>query len=90
MTDQQIREAHLSWINDFCNQEYTEDDMPGGVKLILNKLIAMNALPIGVTHVRGESVADLSRTFGGSVDGELPTSIKVMLYPYRRIPTVKP
>ncbi len=89
MTDEEIRVAYLSWINDFCNQEYTEDNMPGGVKLILNKLIAMDALPVGATNIRSESVADLSRSFGGTADGELPTPIKILLYPYRRMPTVK-
>jgi len=84
MTEAEVREAYLEWINDFCNQNYTEDDMPGGVKLALDQLVKMSALPVGVTS---ESVADLSRSF--SIAQEIPAPIRTKLYPYRRMPTVK-
>ncbi len=81
LTDAEIREAYLGWINDHCRQEFTEDNMPGGYRLALEKLIETHPLPAGVAS---ESVADLSRTFAVGPGNELPGPIKNLLRPYRR------
>lgn len=80
----ETRAAYLDWINEFCGQEYTEANAPGGVKLAIEQLLKMSKLPVGVGS---ESVSDLSRSY--TIAQEIPATIRTNLYPYRRMPTVK-
>ena len=72
MTDAEIREGWLEWINYMEDAEHDIDDLPKRVELILAKLTALTSvevsaesdLPGGAYGVQSESVADLSRSFG--------------------------
>ncbi len=55
---------------------YTEETLPGGVKLALDKLEVFNAQ----SPVKSESLGDYSVTYS---DTGLPAHIKSMLTPYR-------
>ncbi len=91
MTEAETRAAYLEWINDYCKQEYTEANAPGGVKLALADLMRMKLLPVGATGVASQSAADLSMSFQAGADGgsPLPATIRADLIPYCRMPTLK-
>ncbi len=90
LAEVETRATYLEWINDYCNQEYTEDNMPGGVKLALADLMRMKLLPVGAIGVTSHSAAELSMGFHmGAGVGPLPEPVRANLVPYRRMPTLK-
>lgn len=78
MTEQEIREAYLEWIKDYCNNDFAQG-VPSGVNLTLEKLIARHDQD---SNIASEQVGDLSRSF---FDNDIPKDIKTLLRPYRRL-----
>ena len=93
MTEQEIRDALLDFIKDYCNNDflvpnpdYDEEDeeseeyievIPGGVKIALEKMIEYNKSTAGVTH---KTVSRYSVSYAQSY----PKSILDLLSPYRK------
>lgn len=78
MTEQEVREAYLEWIKDYCNNDFT-NGIPGGVNLALDKLVARHGQD---SNIASEQVGDLSRSF---FDNDIPKDIKALLRPHRRL-----
>ena len=76
----EIMQSYLDWINDYCNQEFELDKLPGGVKLALHRLMESHEeLPPNVARVQ---VSDISVSY---FHGDMPDSIKSLLKPYRKV-----
>lgn len=80
MTEEQVRQAYLDWIEDFCNNEFDKYNLPGGVKLALDQLVKIDPLDF---NIASESMADLSQTFAN--DGDIPKFIYKWIDPYKRL-----
>lgn len=77
MTEQEIMDAYLEWVKDYCNNDFTEG-IPGGVTLALEKLITRHGQD---SNIASETAGDLSQSF---FDSDIPKDIKRLLQPYRR------
>lgn len=73
-----LRRAMLDWINGYCNQEYTESNIPAGVELALRKMIDSTSIPVGVTS---QSVGGVSVSYAGTDQGVL-REVEKLLAPY--------
>lgn len=81
MTEEQVRQAYLEWIEDYCNNEFDKDDLPGGVELALDQLVKIDPMDF---NIKSESIGDLSQTFSSS-EGDIPKFIYKWLNPYKRL-----
>lgn len=75
------REAYLWYIEDYCNNLFDKENLPGGIKLALNRLEEIDPLRLGVAS---ETVGDLSITYSTESNEAIPNNIKIMLAPYVR------
>ena len=80
MTPEQIREAYLEWIERYCNNEFDAEDLPGGIKLALDKLVEVDPLSFNITS---EKLSDMGQTFAS--DGGIPKFIYHWIGPYKRV-----
>ncbi len=83
------RRAYLSWINDYCNQSFDENNLPGIIEIALQKLIKMEEIPIGVSS---QTVGDISISYArddtsGGQSG-MPPEIARLLAPYIKMRTI--
>lgn len=83
MTEEEIKLEYFKFIQDYTNNKFDIDDLPGGIKLALNQLIEIDPMSFNVTS---EKLSDLSQTF--SNDGNIPKFILNYLNPYRRLKSV--
>lgn len=81
MTGEQIKQAYLDWIEDYCNNTFDKDDLPGGVKLALDQLVKIDPLDF---NIQSEKIGDLSQTFAND-DGDIPNFIYKWIKPYKRL-----
>lgn len=82
MTDDSISEEMLlDWINRYCNQSFTESDMPLGVRVALKKMMELSSIPSGIAS---QSVSDVSVSFMTADQGIL-REIEKLLAPYVRM-----
>jgi hypothetical protein len=83
MTEQELHDAYLEWIKDYCNNEFLNEDgedvLPGGVTLTIEKLMSRHGQD---SNIASEQVGDLSQSF---FSDDIPKDIKSLLRPYRRI-----
>lgn len=77
---EEIKIAYFKWIEDFCNNEFDIDNLPGGIKLALDNLVEIDPLSFNIVS---EKLSDMSQTF--SNDGNIPLYIYNWLLPYRKI-----
>ena len=77
MTEQELHDAYLEWVRDYCNDDFTEG-IPGGVTLALGKLVARHGQD---SNIASEQAGDLSQSF---FSDDIPKDIKRLLRPYRR------
>jgi len=72
LTEQEKRDAYLGWIEDYTGlslADKDEDDWPGPVRIVLEKLMQADDHPSGVA---AENIDDLSMTyFLDSIDPRL-------------------
>lgn len=76
------RENYLRWIEEYTNNQFDRDNLPGGVALALERLEELHKQNPTVTS---ERVGDLSRSF--STDG-IPAQVVELLRPYRRLRSI--
>ena len=83
MNKTEMQQAYLDYINKYCNQNFELGNLPGGVKIALDRLMQLHEeLPPGVASVQ---VADISVSyFPGGSDSGMPKTVQTLLYPYRR------
>ncbi len=82
MADDSItEEVLLDWINSYCNQSFTESDMPLGVRVALKKMMELSSIPSGIAS---QSVSDVSVSFMTADQGIL-REIEKLLAPYVRM-----
>ena len=84
MTEEQVRQAYLEWIEDYCNNTFDKDNLPGGVKLALDQLIKIDPLRFSI---QSEQIGDLSQTFAND-DGDMPKFIYKWIDPYKRLKSI--
>ncbi len=80
MTNDEMRNAYLEWIERYCNNRFKKDKLPGGIKLALNQLVEIDPLDFNITS---EKLSDMSQTFAN--DGDIPTFIYKWIDPYKRL-----
>lgn len=80
MTPEEIKQAYLNWIEDYCNNEFDKDNLPGGVKLALDQLVEIDPLDF---NIASEKLSDMSQTYAN--DGDIPKFIYKWLNPYKKL-----
>jgi hypothetical protein len=80
MTPEEIKQAYLRWIEDYCNNKFDKDSLPGGVELALEKLVEIDPPHRNITS---EKLSDMSQTYAN--DGNIPKFILKWLSPYKRL-----
>ena len=80
MTPEQLKQLYLEWIEDYCNNKFDENNLPGGVQLAVNNLADLDPLQFNVTS---EKLSDMSQTYAN--DGEIPKFIYNWIKPYVRL-----
>jgi len=80
MTPEEIKQAYLNWIEDYCNNEFDKDNLPGGVKLALDQLVEIDPLDF---NIASEKLSDMSQTYVN--DGDIPKFIYKWLNPYKKL-----
>lgn len=80
MTEEQIRQAYLEWIEDYTNNKFEKDKLPGGIRLALDNLMQLDPLSFNVVS---EKLSDMSQTFAN--DGDIPKFIYNWINPYKRL-----
>lgn len=80
MTEEQIRQAYLDWIEDYCNNKFDRDNLPGGIKLALDQLVEIDPLDF---NIASEKLSDMSQAYAN--DGEIPKFIYNWISPYKRL-----
>lgn len=81
MTDQEIKDALLKWVKDYCNNNFLVDGVetiPGGVEIFLNQGVDFIKKQNGI---QGESLGDYSVT----LTTDFPLSMLKLLRPYRKV-----
>lgn len=63
---------------EYCNQEWLPEQMPGGVKLFIAKAIQFNKTPTGLS---ARSIGTVSYSY----DTEFPKAIWTYLRPFKRV-----
>ncbi|MFP7199685.1 hypothetical protein SFC08_01810 [Lysinibacillus halotolerans] len=63
---------------EYCNQEWLPEEMPGGVKLFIAKAIQFNKNPTGLS---GRKMGTVSYSY----NTEFPTAIWTYLRPHKRV-----
>ncbi|MGJ0848183.1 hypothetical protein ACR77J_15945 [Tissierella praeacuta] len=80
MTEIEVKQAYLEWIEDYTNNKFDKDNLPGGIKLALNNLVELDPLSFNVVS---EKLSDMSQTFTN--DGNIPKFIYNWINPYKRL-----
>lgn len=80
MTEEQLKDTYLRWIEHYCNNEFDKEELPAGVELALDSLTKIDPLDFSVSSAK---LSDMSQTF--SNDGDIPRFIYNWLKPYRKI-----
>lgn len=82
MTDADKRKAYLEWINEYTNQDFTDDDsLPFSIDLALEKLVDLDSSDeIGV---ESKSQGGKSISFA-SKDG-IPANVMRLIEPFRKV-----
>ncbi|HSH50850.1 MAG TPA: hypothetical protein VK982_03915 [Bacteroidales bacterium] len=80
MTPEEIKQAYLNWIEDYCNNEFDKANLPGGVKLALDQLVEIDPLDF---NIASEKLSDMSQTYAS--DGDIPKFIYKWLNPYKKL-----
>lgn len=80
MTPEEIKQAYLEWIEDYCNNKFDKNNLPGGVKLALEKLVEIDPMDFCITS---EKLSDMSQSFAN--DGNIPKFVLKWLSPYKRL-----
>lgn len=83
MTPEEIKQAYLEWIEDYSNNKFDKDNLPGGVKLALDNLVKIDPLRL---NILSEKIADLSQTYTN--DGNIPQFIYNWIKPYKRVKSI--
>jgi len=81
MYEEEIRNEYLRWIKDELNnfKDTDEEELPGGVKIALRKLVEMDPFDL---RVSSESISDMSQSF---FSDDIPQGILRYLNPYRKL-----
>lgn len=80
MTPEEIKQAYLAWIEDYCNNKFDKENLPGGIELALEKLVEMDPMDFNITS---EKLSDMSQSYAN--DGDVPKFILKWLSPYKRL-----
>lgn len=80
LTDEQIKQAYLEWIERYTNNSFDINNLPGGIRLALDNLIKLDPLQFNVVS---EKLSDMSQTFNN--DGDIPKYIYNWIKPYVRL-----
>ena len=80
MTEEQLKLSYLEWIEDYTNNEFDVDNLPGGIKLALDNLTEIDPLQFNVVS---EKLSDMSQTFNNN--GDIPKYIYNWIKPYVRL-----
>lgn len=83
MAPGEIKQAYLEWIEDYTNNKFDKDNLPGGVKLALDNLVKIDPLRL---NILSEKIADLSQTYAN--DGNIPQFIYNWIKPYKRVKSI--
>lgn len=84
MTPEEIRQAYLEWIEQYCNSIFDKDNLPGGVRLALDQLVTIDPFSFNVVS---ESLADMSQSFASN-DGDIPKYLYKWIDVYKRLRTI--
>lgn len=80
MTQEEIKQLYLEWIEGYCNNKFNKNNLPGGIKLALDQLIEIDPLNFNITS---EKLSDMSQTYAN--DGDIPKFIYKWINPYKRL-----
>lgn len=80
MTEEELKQAYFQWIQDYTNNKFDDEVLPGGVQLALDNLIELDPLSFNISS---EKLSDMSQTFTN--DGSVPKFIYNWLAPYRKV-----
>lgn len=86
LNNQNIDEDYLStaiplfidYANNYCNQSYASNELPGGVKVFVAKACEYNMQKVGLKSFRMGEVSY-------SYETDFPKTLKDYLKPYRRV-----
>ena len=81
MGEEDIEAAYLEWIEKYCNNKFSKDSLPGGIKLALDQLVKIDPFTFNVTS---EKLSDMSQTFSDN-GGGIPKYIYKWIDPYKRL-----
>lgn len=81
MSEEDIRTAYLEWIEKYCNNKFSKDSLPGGIKLALDQLVEIDPFTFNITS---EKISDMSQTFSDN-GGDIPGYIYKWIDPYKRL-----
>ena len=81
MTNEELSNQYLRWINDETNNQFDLENLPGGVKIALDTLAKLDPLEFDVVS---ERIGDMSQTFERN-GGGIPLKVMAWLKPYYRI-----
>lgn len=78
MNEHELKHHLLRWVEDYCNREFDEEDLPGGVALFLEQSAPYLKNQSGIIK---ETLGDHSILYSM----EYPDSLMKLIRPYRRV-----
>lgn len=83
MTPEETKQAYFEWIQQYCNNKFDINNLPGGVKLALDQLIEIDPFSFNVVS---ESLSDMSQTFANN--GDIPKYLYKWIDVYKKLRTI--
>lgn len=78
MNEHELKHHLLRWVEDYCNREFDQEDLPGGVALFLEQGADFLKKQNGVTSLKLGDYSVVHTT-------DYPDSLKRLLSSYRKV-----